>query len=188
MGDDGVRRNAEGEVLALEFVTESKAFERIILPFIENLKLVGVDASLELVDPAEMEERDKRFDYDMTIARFSLPLSPSIELRTLFGSESANAEGSFNLTGLADPVVDEVIEQIIAARDRETLETRVKALDRILRDKILWVPNWSKGQHWLAYWDVFGRPDVKPRYDRGIDYWWWDQAKFDALQAAGALR
>jgi microcin C transport system substrate-binding protein len=117
-----------------------------------------------------------------------LPLSPSIEMRELFGSESAAGPGTFNLAGLADPVVDEIIEEVLAAEDRATLETRVRALDRVLRDRRIWVPNWYKGTHWIAYWDVFGRPAEKPLYDRGTDYWWWDQPKYEALQAAGALR
>ena len=81
-----------------------------------------------------------------------------------------------------------LIEEVIAAEDRETLTHRVKALDRVLRDQLIWVPNWYKGSHWIAYWDVFGFPDEKPPYDRGTDYWWFDQEKYDALIAAGALR
>ncbi|MEM9971553.1 MAG: extracellular solute-binding protein, partial [Pseudomonadota bacterium] len=188
IGPDGVRRNADGEALTIEFIDDSPAFERIILPFVENLKAAGIDAKFDLIDAAQMQERQDNFDYDIVIARFALPLSPSIELRTLFGSESAQAPGTFNLSGVADPVVDEMIEDVIAAPDRETLKSRVRALDRVLRDKLIWVPQWSKGEHWIAYWDVFGRPDVKPTYDRGIDYWWWEQDKFDALQAVGALR
>ncbi|MEO1795363.1 MAG: ABC transporter substrate-binding protein, partial [Pseudomonadota bacterium] len=64
----------------------------------------------------------------------------------------------------------------------------LKALDRVLRAKHIWVANWSKGEHWLAYWDVFGKPDVKPPYIRGDRYWWWDEAKYDALREQGALR
>ncbi|MDJ1017699.1 MAG: extracellular solute-binding protein [Paracoccaceae bacterium] len=187
IGDDGIRRNAGGEALTIEFIDDGPAFERIVLPFIENLKVAGIQATFELIDPAQMEQRQEDFEYDIVIARFVLPLSPSIEMRTLFGSESANAPGTFNLTGLADPVVDELIETIIAAEDRETLTTRVKALDRVLRDKRIWVPNWFKGAHWLAYWDVFGKPAEKPPYDRGVDYWWWDQDKFEALKREGAL-
>ncbi len=188
VGDDGLRRNSGGEVLDIRFVEDGPAFERIILPFVENLKAVGIDASFELIDAAQMEERMERFDFDIAVARFVLPLSPSIELRTLFGSESVDAPGTFNLSGVADPVVDTMIEDIIASEDRETLETRVRALDRVLRDKLIWAPNWFKGAHWIAYWDVFGRPGVKPAYDRGIDYWWWDPSRFDALREAGALR
>ena len=188
VGSDGLRRNSAGEVLGLDFVYDGPGFERIIIPFVENLKKLGVRAENVLIDAAQMEERQKVFDYDMTVARFVLPLSPSVEMRTLYGSSTADQEGSFNLTGLKDPVVDALIERIIEASDRATLTARVHALDRVLRAKHIWVPNWSKGEHWLAYWDIFGRPETKPTYDRGSDYWWFDQAKYDALKAAGALR
>ncbi|MDE0347894.1 MAG: ABC transporter substrate-binding protein, partial [Boseongicola sp.] len=64
---------------------------------------------------------------------------------------------------------------------------RVNGLDMVVRDRMILVPNWYKGAHWVAYWDVFGRPEIKPAYSRGIDYWWWDQAKFEKLRAEGAL-
>jgi microcin C transport system substrate-binding protein len=186
VGDDGLRRNAAGETLTVEFLNNSGAFERIILPYVENLRAIGVDASLNTIDPAQYEERQEVFDYDIVSGRFVLPLSPSVELRQLFGSEAAGQSGTFNLSGLADPAIDALIEEVIAAPDRATLETRVKALDRVLRDRIIWVPNWYKGTHWIAYWDVFGRPESKPPYDRGTDFWWWDEEKAAALRAAGA--
>lgn len=188
LGDDGLRRNAAGDVLSVEILDDGPVFERIALPYIENLKLLGIDASWSLIDSAQYEQRQEEFDYDVIIGRFSLPLSPSVELNTLFGSESADKPGTYNFTGLQDPVVDALIQEIIAAEDRETLTVRVQALDRVLRDRVIWVPNWFKGSHWLAYWDVFGKPDTKPPYDRGVDYWWFDQAKYDALVAKGALR
>ena len=187
IGDDGLRRNADGEVLSIEFIDDGPAFERIVLPFAENLKLLGIDASFELIDSAELEQRQEDFEYDVYVARFILPLSPSLELKILFSSESADTPGTFNLTGLADPVVDALIDEIIGAETRAEMEVRVKALDRVLRDRMIWVPNWYKGAHWVAYWDVFGRPEIKPAYDRGINYWWWDQAKFEKLRAEGAL-
>ncbi|MEL6168152.1 MAG: extracellular solute-binding protein [Pseudomonadota bacterium] len=188
IGDDGMARNAEGKTLELAFLSSSASLERIILPFIENLRRAGVDARFDLIDRAQYEERRQDFDFDMTIARFSMPASPSIELRQLFGSESADQPGTFNLSGLQDPVVDALIDEVIAAETRAELDVRVKALDRVLRAKHIWAPNWTKGSHWLAFWDVFGRPDVKPPYVRGADYWWFDQAKYDALREQGALR
>lgn len=188
IGDDGLRRNAAGEVLSLEILDDGPAFERIALPFIENLQLLGIDASWELIDPAQYEQRQEDFDYDVVIGRFALSVSPSVELNTLFSSESANRPGTFNLSGLRDPVVDALIDEVIAAEDRDILATRVKALDRVLRDRLIWVPNWYKGSHWIAYWDVFGFPEEKPPFDRGTDYWWFEQEKYDALVAAGALR
>ncbi len=186
VGTDGLRRNAAGETLRVEFLNNSAAFERIILPYVENLRAVGVDASLNTIDFAQYEERQETFDYDIVSGRFVLPLSPSVELRQLFASESAGQPGTFNLAGIADPVIDDLIEEVIAAPDRATLDTRVRALDRVLRDRVIWAPNWYKGTHWIAYWDVFGRPEDKPPFDRGTDYWWWDAGKADLLRRAGA--
>ncbi len=188
IGDDGLARNGAGETLRLEFLTSSSAIERVVLPYVENLKRGGIDATLNLIDHAQYEERQENFDYDMVIARFAMPASPSIELRRLFGSESADRPGTFNLAGLEDPVVDALIEEAIAAKTRKDLEVRIKALDRVLRAKHIWVPNWYKGSHWIAYWDVFGRPDAKPPYDRGDNFWWIDEERQTGLRAQGALR
>jgi microcin C transport system substrate-binding protein len=188
VGDDGLRRNADGEVLTLEMIDDSPALERIALPFISNLRRIGVDARFERIDSAQMQERQENFDYDITIGRIVLPLSPSVELRSVFGSAGRDAPGTLNLSGVADPVVDALIEEIISAESREALETRVRALDRVLRSKHIWVPNWYKGEHWIAHWDVFGRPETKPPYDRGDEFWWWDEEKYQALRDNGALR
>ncbi|MEM1129275.1 MAG: extracellular solute-binding protein [Pseudomonadota bacterium] len=188
VGDDGMRRNAEGNVLSIEFVADSPAFSRIVLPYIDNLKRVGIDARYVQVDPAQMQQRQEDFDYDMTIARLVPTATPSGELRAFFSSEAAEAPGTYNLAGLSDPVVDEMIEQVIAAETRDEMEIRARALDRVLRDRHIWVPNWHKGEHWLAVWDVFGRPEIKPPFDRGDRTWWFDQAQYDALLEQGALR
>lgn len=114
-------------------------------------------------------------------------MSPSLELREIFSSQAASTPNSANLSGIADPVVDALIEQIIAAQSREELDARVKALDRVLRHKQIWVPNWYSGKFLVAYWDVFGQPDQPPPYSRGDGLWWWDPDKFDRLRQVGAL-
>ena len=188
VGADGMRRNAQGERLTIDFVDDSASFERIALPFIANLRRIGIDARFELIDAAQMEERQENFDFDIAIARIILPLTPSVELRSVFGSAGRDAPGTLNLAGVADPVVDALIGEIIGADTREAMEVRVRALDRVLRSKRFWVPNWYKGEHWIAHWDVFGRPETKPPYDRGDEFWWWDEEKYQALRAEGALR
>ncbi|WP_172294233.1 extracellular solute-binding protein [Pseudoruegeria sp. HB172150] len=187
VGDDGQRRNAEGDLLTIEILTDSASFERVILPYVENLRRVGIDAIMTRVDAAEEVQRQEDFNYDIMSARIVLPIRPSVELRTVFGSEGADAPGTLNLAGVKDPVVDALIEEIIGAEDLETMKVTTRALDRVLRAKHIWVPNWYKGTQWLAYWDVFGMPEVKPPYDRGEDYWWWDEEKYQALKAQGAL-
>ncbi len=183
----GLRKNAKGETLTVELVDDNASFERIINPFVSNLRQIGIDASYRLIDPAQMQERQKNFAYDIIPGRLVMSLSPSIELREIFGSASANAANSANYTGIADPVVDALIEKIIASQSREEMQVRVRALDRVLRSKQIWVPNWTKPFYWVASWDVFGRPDQPPPYSRGDAYWWFDQAKYDKLKAEGAL-
>lgn len=188
VGKDGIRRNAKGETLSLEFIEDGSSFERVVQPFIANLKRIGVDARFTRIDSAQMQQRQKDFDYDILGGRFVMSLSPSIELRQLFSSEAAATPDSANLSGIADPVVDALVEKVIQATSREELDARAKALDRVLRAKQIWVPNWYSGKYLVAYWDVFGMPPEKPPYSRGDGLWWLDEAKLGRLKAQGALR
>ncbi|HEU0220965.1 MAG TPA: ABC transporter substrate-binding protein, partial [Paracoccaceae bacterium] len=185
----GRRTNAKGEVLRVEFLDDSPSSERIVLPYVDSLKRLGIDASLRMVDAAQEAERRKKFDYDIISARFVLSMTPGDELRQIFGSDSAEAQGSANLAGAANPAIDAIISHIERATSREELTHGVHALDRALRAMHIWVPNWFKGTHTIAYLDLFGRPDPLPPYSMGeIDLWWWDEAKAERLRAAGALR
>ncbi len=184
----GMRRNAAGQTLTVAFADDNASFERVLNPYVANLRRIGIDASYRQIDAAQMQQRQEDFDYDIIPGRFTMSLSPSLELRQMFGSDAADARGSANLSGVADPVVDALIEKVIQATTRDEMEVRVRALDRVLRYKQIWVPNWYSGKYLIAYWDVFGRPDTKPPYARGDAYWWFDQAKFDKLKAEGALR
>lgn len=188
-GPDGLRRNARGETLKLEFIDDSPAFERIINPYVQNLRRLGVDASYVRIDPAQMQERQKNYDYDMIAGRLVMSLSPGEELVQIFGSRSAETPGTANYAGVAHPAVDALINEVARAETREQMQTAVRALDRVLRALHIWVPNWYKASHNIAYWDVFGRPAIKPKYSRGvIETWWWDEEKYQKLKAEGALR
>lgn len=179
---DGRRVNGAGERLAIEFFDDSSAFERIVNPFIENLRSLGIDATWRLVDAAQRQQRVRDFDYDVTTARFTMSATPGVALLNFYHSSSASQPGSFNLTGIAHPAVDHLVETMIAAEDRETLHVAGRALDRVLRAKHIWTPHWFKASHSIAYWDRFGRPDEKPRYSRAIlDTWWVDPARDAAL-------
>ncbi len=176
--DGTLRRNARGETLDVEFLIESPVFERVLAPYVKNLKLLGVNASIRTVDEAQYQKRREEFDFDVMSSRFSTGLTPGDELRVFFGSDSATKPGTYNLSGVASPAIDALLEKVVEAKSREELNTAGKALDRVLRAEQFWVPNWYKGTYWLAYWDKFGRPETKPKYDRGIlDTWWYDEAK-----------
>jgi microcin C transport system substrate-binding protein len=152
-------------------------------PYLRNLRLIGIDARLRLIDEAQFQQRLKDFDFDITIQRYSLPQTPGVELKAFFGSQSAKAPGSYNLSGLALKPVDVLNDKMIKAKSREELKTAARALDRVLRVEHFWVPHWSKQSYNLVYWNIFGRPKTKPKYDRGvITTWWIDSQKAASLR------
>jgi microcin C transport system substrate-binding protein len=151
---------------------------RTFLRNIKNLGTLGIEATLRLVDPVQYRKRVDDFDFDLTIQRFAFSSTPGDSLRSYFSSQAAAMKGSQNLAGISDPVIDALIDKIIAADRRTSLTTACRVLDRVIRAGRYWVPHWYKASHWLAYWDVFGRPATKPRYARGIpETWWYDRDK-----------
>lgn len=184
---NGMRVDAKGEPLKIEFLVFEPTFERLVAPYLKNLKLIGIDARIRMVDPAQYQQRLKDFDFDITTQRYVMQNTPGVELRSYFGSAAAKMDGSLNLAGISDPAVDALIEKIIGAKSREELNTAARALDRVLRAGHYWVPHWYKASNHVAYWDKFSRPETKPRFDRGIlDTWWYDEAKAAKLAASAA--
>lgn len=182
---DGRRSNAKGEQLTAEFLLTERSFEPHHQTFIKNLKVLGIDANIRLVDPAQAEERQKDFDFDIAIARFIFPQIPGSSLRNYFSSDSARTKGSNNLAGISDPVVDALVDKAVAAQTQGALDNTCRALDRVLRSGRYWIPHWNKASHWIAYWDQFGFPSTKPRYARGApDTWWYDPAKAAKIEQA----
>ncbi|MBI2717146.1 MAG: ABC transporter substrate-binding protein [Rhizobiales bacterium] len=180
--DGNLRRSANGETLAIEFLIDSPVFERILGPYVQNLKLLGVDAVVRSVDDVQYQSRRDTFDFDVISSRFSSGVTPGTDLRIFFGTASASAPGSYNMSGVASPAIDALIEKVVAATSRAELDTAGRALDRVLRAEEFWVPNWYKPSFWVAYWDKFGRPPIKPKYDRGfVDTWWYDPARAAAI-------
>jgi microcin C transport system substrate-binding protein len=181
---NGARVNAKGEKLKLEILNYEPAFERVTAPYVKNLQLLGIDASMRMVDPAQYQQRLKGFDFDITTERYSMRDTPGVELRSYFGTDASKIDGSLNLAGIADPAVDTLVERVIAAKSRDELTNASRALDRVLRAGHYWVPHWYKASNSIAYWDKFSRPETKPRFDRGVlDTWWYDADKAAKLEA-----
>jgi microcin C transport system substrate-binding protein len=183
-GADHMLHNAKGEPLTIEFLDFESAFERITVPYTDNLRRIGVNASWRLVDPSQYEQRVKSFDFDVTTQRYALRLTPGVEMRSYWGSDAAKTNGSFNLAGIADPVVDALIDKVIAAKSRTELTTATHAIDRVLRAGHYWVPHWYKASYSVAYWNKYSHPKVQPKYDEGVlDTWWFDPKKAAALSS-----
>jgi len=144
--------------------------------FIKNLGLLGIEASVRIVDAVQYRRRLDDFDFDIVVQRFGFSGTPGDTLRAFFTSRSASMRGTHNVGGIADPVIDALVENVIAANSRVDLLTACKALDRVIRSGRYWVPHWYKAAHWLAYWDSFGRPSAQPRYGLAIPQTWWSNA------------
>jgi microcin C transport system substrate-binding protein len=175
---DGNRVTLQGEPISVEFLIDEPSFQPHHMPFIKNLGTLGIEATLRVVDPVQYRKRVDDFDFDLTIQRFAFSSTPGDSLRSYFSSQAAAMKGSQNVAGISDPVIDALIDKIIAADSRRSLTTACRVLDRVIRSGRYWVPHWYKASHWLAYWDLFGRPAIKPRYARGVpETWWYDQEK-----------
>ena len=188
VGDDGLRRNAAGETLTIEIIEDSPTFDRVHLPFIDNLKAAGIDAIYSRIDPAQMTDRSRNYDFDMMVDQFPMSLEPSSGLKQYFGSETAD-QSVFNSMGLKSEAVDALIEHVMKAQNKAELATAVKALDRTLRAYYFWVPQWFNDAYRVAYWNMYEHPETLPPFALGnLDFWWYNAEKAADLKAKGVLR
>ncbi|MBY6202662.1 extracellular solute-binding protein [Maritalea mobilis] len=186
-GDDGLLRNAAGETLDVEFLNSGPLFDRIINPYVENLRAIGVNARLNRVDNAQLSQRQRDGDFDIVTDHFPMDYEPGSGLRQYFGSIGAD-ESLFNVPGLADDGVDALVEVVVNAETQDEMEVAVRALDRVLRAHVIRVPQWYNNQHWVAYYDMYRYPEELPPYSLGfLDFWWIDPEAEADLRAQGAF-
>ena len=176
-----------GTPLEFEVLLVSPLFERIVAPFIRNLKRLGVVARMRTVDQSQYINRIRAFDYEVITSGWGQSASPGNEQRDFWSSAAADRPGSRNLMGLKNPVVDALIEKIVAARERKSLVTATRSLDRVLSWGHYVIPQWHLTFDRIAYWDIFGRPARDPKY--GVDFmsWWFDKAKAASLDSRKKL-
>lgn len=172
-----------GEHMEFEILLVSQAFERIALPFTRNLERLGIKARVRLVDQSQYLNRTRAYDFDMIISGWGQSESPGNEQRSFWGSYNADVPGSRNLIGIKDPVVDELIELLIQAPDRESLIARTRVLDRVLLAGHYVIPNWHIRSDRILYWDKFSRPSAPTKSGAMIARWWYDVGKAETLAA-----
>jgi microcin C transport system substrate-binding protein len=176
--------NAAGQQMQFTIMVDDPSLERIALPYAQNLDKLGIDVQVRSVDPAQFQHLTDDFDFDMIFMIYPEGDVPGQELRDYWSCAAAKAQGSMNTPGICDPAVDAMIEKVIAAADRPTLQTAARALDRILLWRWYMVPNWENLVFHVAYWDRFGHPDKPIREGFNFDTWWVDQAKAATTDAA----
>ncbi len=171
----------DGKPFRFEILSGSPAFERVYLPYIANLKRIGIVAELRLVDPVQYQKRVESFDFDMITDGFGQSESPGNEQRNFWSASAADTPGSRNTIGIKDAAIDALVDLVINAPDREQLVARCKALDRVLLHHHFVVPSWHLASDRLIYWDKFG---VSPPHRRGTSWitWWYDAGKAERLK------
>ncbi|WP_372398061.1 extracellular solute-binding protein [Azospirillum sp. HJ39] len=169
---DGRLTDAAGTRFAFEILLSDPSQERVALEFARSLEPLGIAARVRTVDSAQFQARQDRFDFDMIMRWWASTLSPGNEQLYYYGSEAAGQEGSRNLAGIRDPVVDALARSIAAATTRAELVGRVRALDRVLLWGHYMVPLFHSPVDRIARWSRLHRPDVTPLYGPMIETWW----------------
>jgi len=174
---NGQFHSENGEKLSLEILSNSESFSRIYNPFVQKMRAIGIDASLRLVDPTQYQARMQDFDFDLVGIAMQFGATPTKEsLASMFGSEASKTPGSYNLPGTSDPIIDALIDDVGNVSTREELVATIRVLDRYLRIRLEWIPNWTVANHLVAYWDRFGFKEPKPDYGFPVETLWWIKA------------
>ena len=180
--NDILTNKITGEVFKFEILLRSPLFERIVLPLKRNFKKLGIEVSIRTVqDDSQYQKRLEEFDFDMVVTNFGSVISPGNEQKNWWSSEAADQPGTQNIIGVKNPVIDEIIDKLISARDREELVLYTKVLDRILLFNYYLIPQFHIGHYRVAYWNKISRPEITSKYDLGFDFWWFDEKKNENL-------
>ncbi|WP_315920648.1 extracellular solute-binding protein [Mesorhizobium sp. SP-1A] len=173
-----------GQPFAFEILDHRQGAEPTINPYIANLRKIGVNATLRLIDDTQYINRVNNFDFDVITAVLPQSDSPGNEQRDYWSSKAAGTAGSRNYSGIRSPVVDAMVDRVIFAKDRNDLIAATHALDRVLLWNYYVVPQFTRPDVWLAYWNKFGLPDKQPTYlGPDVESWWVDLDKEKALAA-----
>lgn len=179
---DGKLHGKDGKPIKIEFLIHQDNLTRTLMPFVRNLKKLGIEINIRHVDVPQYIARMRKYDFEMTSNAMLQSLSPGNEQAQYWGSASADQEGSYNYAGIKNPVIDEIIQSIIEAPNREQLIVRTRVLDRILRSGYYHILTYGKGENWLAYWNMYQRPERQARLATALDYWWVNAEKANAVE------
>lgn len=172
IGDNGLTHTDSGEVMEITVLLDNPSFERVTLPFTNNLERLGVQARVRTVDSSQYQNRMDEFDFDMTVQQIGQSMSPGNEQRNYWSCAAAETSGSRNYAGICDDTVDSLIDRVVYAPDRDELVAATRALDRVLLHGHYVIPHWYLRSFRLVYWDKFERPEISPDFSLGFDTWW----------------
>tara|TARA_R110001583_G_scaffold25250_4_gene91568 strand:- start:33347 stop:35260 length:1914 start_codon:yes stop_codon:yes gene_type:complete len=174
---DSKMQDKNGQQFEFEFLLYSKDFERVVHPFRQNLQRIGIKTSIRLVDVSQFINRLNKFDFDLVSLRKGQSISPGNEQLGYWGCESVMEVGTSNWAGVCSPVIDSLVQQLITSESREKLVNTTKALDRVLLNEFMVIPQWYLPAYRIAYWNKFSHPMTSPIYELGLSTWWSNDAE-----------
>ena len=188
--DKGILKYAKtGEVMTVEFLDADQQFNRIMLPYKQNLEKLGIQLSIRVAEAARYAERLKTYDFDMITVAYGQSHAPGVEQREMWGTEAAAKEASRNYAGVRNAAVDVLLETLIFAETRDEMIAAARALDRVLLWNHHLVLQWYNPSSWYVYWDKLGRHPRYPSQDPSpLTTWWFDPAAAARLGAPNAKK
>ena len=174
----------KGKIVQLELLMQQENPQRELMPFVRNLKRLGIRMTLRPVDAPQYIERIRRHDFDMMVLKLPQSLVPGKEQAQFWGSKAADEAGNYNYSGIKSPAIDYMIEKMITAQNHEDLALYTHLLDRLLRAGYYQILTYGKPERWFAYWDIYQQPKIKPKLSVGWEYWWVDMNKAKKLEYA----
>jgi microcin C transport system substrate-binding protein len=187
---DGALRDANGTPFTVEIIDDQPGMDRLCLPYLQALNLLGIQTSFREVDSALYQKRIDNFQFDMTTYIYPPVTIPGAELLHRFGSAAAKQVGSENYPGIQSKAVDGLIQDVLKANTLDDLETATHALDRVLINEYLLVPEYYLPNARIGYKTTLDHPKVVPttyQYeDWIINYWYVKAPPAQAADAAPA--
>ncbi len=167
----------KGQAVQFEFLIHQDGLQRTLMPYVRNLKRLGIQVNIRQVDVPQYLERMRRFDFDLTTLVMPQSLNPGNEQLQFWSSQAANEPNNYNYAGIQNPVIDQVLKGLIQAPNRNDLMSYTQVLDRLLRAGYYQIPTYGKGEKWYAYWNMFEHPSRLAKLDVATDYWWYNPKK-----------
>ncbi|WP_373429821.1 extracellular solute-binding protein [Acinetobacter gerneri] len=171
---NGLLLDRHGKPIRIEFMIHQDNLQRTLMPYVRNLKKLGISVNIRVVDVPQYLERTRKNDFDMITLRMPMSITPGNEQQQLWGSKAADEVGNYNFAGIKNPAIDAMIEKIIQSKNRDHVVLYSRVLDRLLRAGYYQIPTYGKDGSWFAYWNMYKQPTIKPKLSTGIDYWWSD--------------
>lgn len=167
-----------GKPFTIELVLNGPALEAVSLRYKDALKRIGITLNVRVLDSSQYISRIRNRDFEMVYLGWGQSLSPGNEQFDFFGSAAADKDSSRNYPGIKDPAIDELINRIVFAKDREELVAATRAMDRVLLWNHYIVPGWTLRKSRVARWDKFSHPVPLPEFAIGFpSIWWYDEEK-----------